>query len=100
MSAATLVSTLASEVGNWLDVDGWLDEGSCAGAGGELFFDRTDEFGHDRREADAKARCLSCPVLADCLRWALAAGEPAGVWAGGTTTAERLANQRALGIAS
>ena len=35
-----------------------------------------------RREMRAKAVCASCPVIQNCLRWALAAREPYGVWGG------------------
>jgi WhiB family redox-sensing transcriptional regulator len=37
---------------------------------------------------EAKQVCAVCPVTADCLSWALRAGEPAGIW-GGTTPDER-----------
>ena len=37
---------------------------------------------------EAKKVCAGCPVTADCLKWALRAGEPAGIW-GGTTPDER-----------
>ena len=42
----------------------------------------------DWREMLAKAVCASCPVIDNCLRWALAAREPYGVW-GGLSTEER-----------
>jgi len=38
--------------------------------------------------AEAKAVCAYCPVRADCLGYALATGQDAGVW-GGTTEDER-----------
>ena len=41
-----------------------------------------------RREMRAKAVCAGCPVVENCLRWALAAREPYGVW-GGMSTEER-----------
>src|SRR6266487_4398666 len=41
-----------------------------------------------RRERRAKQICARCPVVADCLRWALDAREPFGVW-GGTSAKER-----------
>jgi WhiB family redox-sensing transcriptional regulator len=46
----------------------------------------------------AKAVCSRCPVVESCLRWALAAREPYGVW-GGLSVEERealLAMQPAL----
>jgi WhiB family redox-sensing transcriptional regulator len=36
----------------------------------------------------AKAVCSSCPVIQRCLRWALEAREPYGVW-GGLSVDER-----------
>jgi WhiB family redox-sensing transcriptional regulator len=84
MSTATLLAALS------IDVDAWGDQGSCVQDGADLFFDRHDELGHER-EDEAKARCAMCPVLAQCREWALAAGDPSGVWAGETTTAARLA---------
>jgi WhiB family redox-sensing transcriptional regulator len=47
-----------------------------------------------REVAAAKAICARCPVAADCLAWALGAGEPAGIW-GGTTPEERRLSRRA-----
>ena len=41
-----------------------------------------------RREMRAKAVCSGCPVIDSCLRWALAAREPYGVW-GGLSVEER-----------
>jgi WhiB family redox-sensing transcriptional regulator len=41
-----------------------------------------------RRERLAKAICARCDVRENCLRWALAAREPYGVW-GGLSTEER-----------
>jgi hypothetical protein len=41
-----------------------------------------------RRERRAKQICGQCPVVTDCLSWALAAREPFGVW-GGMSEKER-----------
>lgn len=92
MSTATLVAALS------MDDLSWQDEGVCARDGADAFFARRNEPAGGQREAEAKARCAVCPVLAECFEWALAAGNPSGVWAGGTTTAERLARQRERGI--
>ena len=43
--------------------------------------------------AEAKAVCLKCPVVAQCLESALRAGRVEGVW-GGTTEVERRAMRR------
>lgn len=39
---------------------------------------------------DAKAVCRRCPVIRQCLAWAVDAGPVEGIW-GGTTEAERRA---------
>jgi len=41
----------------------------------------------------AKAVCRPCPVIGDCLEWALAANQDAGVW-GGMSEEERRALRR------
>ena len=47
---------------------------------------------------EAKSVCRTCPVVEDCLAWALESGQDAGVW-GGLSEDERRAlkrrNQRA-----
>ncbi len=53
--------------------------------------DETGEAGHQAR-ARAAALCLNCPVLNECLEWALA-HDPRGVW-GGLTEAERHGRDR------
>jgi WhiB family redox-sensing transcriptional regulator len=55
-----------------------------------LFFHPENERGPKRvhRERNAKSICAQCPVINDCLRWALAAREPYGIW-GGTSVEER-----------
>ena len=95
MSTASLLAALSTDVGTW------YEDGSCVQEGGaDSFFSRQGELDGGRREADAKAHCASCPVLASCFEWALAAGDPSGVWAGGTSTSERLARHRELALAS
>jgi WhiB family transcriptional regulator, redox-sensing transcriptional regulator len=85
MSTATLLAALSTDVG------AWQDEGSCVRTGVDVFFARLGELDRGGREDEAKARCAMCPVLADCFEWAMAAGNPSGVWAGGTNAAERMA---------
>ncbi len=73
-----------------LDVYDWQFAGACLEADPELFFPPEAERGPRRRarERAAKSYCVRCPVIAECLRHALAVREPYGVW-GGLTTGER-----------
>lgn len=46
--------------------------------------------------AEAKTVCRRCPVVSECLTWALESGQDAGVW-GGHTEDERRALRQAGG---
>jgi WhiB family redox-sensing transcriptional regulator len=54
----------------------------------ELFYPVSVAGPAEEQVEEAKQVCAVCPVTADCLSWALRAGEPAGIW-GGTTPEER-----------
>lgn len=58
----------------------WRDQSACLGSD-ISFFD-----GH--RTAKAKAVCAKCPVIKECLEFAITTGQDHGVW-GGLTEAER-----------
>ena len=77
----------------------WQVEGACRGLSADLFFNPDFERGKAKRmrEAGAKAVCATCPVMAQCLDWAMTVAEPYGIW-GGTTPEERrdLRNDRAM----
>lgn len=69
----------------------WHLKASCRGPESQLFFppslpERREE--REARELRAKRICLDCPVLDDCLEFALRVREPHGIW-GGLTEAER-----------
>jgi WhiB family redox-sensing transcriptional regulator len=68
----------------------WQLRGACRDVDSSLFFHPEGERGPARsaRETAAKSVCARCPVAEECLRHALAAREPYGVW-GGTTEGER-----------
>ncbi|OXM67019.1 WhiB family transcriptional regulator [Amycolatopsis vastitatis] len=72
------------------DMWDWQLEGSCRGMDSASFFHPDGERGpaRARREARAKAVCLSCPVLEMCRSHALAVHEPYGIW-GGLSESER-----------
>ena len=81
------LATLPSFV---IDNYGWHEKAACQGENTELFFYDENERGltKDKKVKAAKAICSSCPVIKECLQWALATKEPAGIW-GGTTPEER-----------
>ncbi len=68
----------------------WQVQASCRGLDTANFYHPENERGPSRarRENRAKAVCATCPVIESCLRWALAAREPYGVW-GGLSVDER-----------
>jgi len=68
----------------------WRDAARCRGTHPSLFFP-PEEDGEEVR--DAKDICSRCPVIHECLEWALDTDEQFGVW-GGTTPRERRRLQR------
>jgi WhiB family redox-sensing transcriptional regulator len=76
----------APRVGDW----DWQVDAACRGLDTARFYHPENERGPSRmhREKQAKAVCARCPVIAECLRWALSAREPYGVW-GGLSAEER-----------
>lgn len=80
----------------------WRSTAACRGPGSELFFPT----GHTGPAVEAieaaKIVCGACPVTAECLGYAFATNQPAGIW-GGRTEEERrdlrpawLARRRAM----
>jgi WhiB family transcriptional regulator, redox-sensing transcriptional regulator len=68
----------------------WQQQAACRGTDTGLFYHLDNERGASRRrrELQAKQICRECPVLTECLSWALATREPHGVW-GGLSPEER-----------
>ncbi len=62
----------------------WQLHGSCRGLDSSVFFSPEGERGRSRsvRVRRAKSICSSCPVRAECRKFALAAGEQYGIWGG------------------
>ncbi len=73
----------------------WRMLATCKSVDPAVFYSPGEERGRNRlaREQAAKQVCFRCPVIDDCLNFALETGEPHGVW-GGTTPTERLALRR------
>jgi WhiB family redox-sensing transcriptional regulator len=76
----------APREGDW----DWQLAAACRGLDTAAFYHPENERGPSRtgREMRAKAVCATCPVIDSCLRWALTAREPYGVW-GGLSVEER-----------
>ncbi|HSY16253.1 MAG TPA: WhiB family transcriptional regulator [Jatrophihabitantaceae bacterium] len=76
----------APRQGDW----DWQVQAACRGCDTSTFYHPENERGPSRarRERTAKAVCAGCPVVESCLRWALVAREPYGVW-GGMSVEER-----------
>jgi WhiB family redox-sensing transcriptional regulator len=68
----------------------WQLSAACRGIDSDVFFHLSGVRGaaRSRREKAAKEICATCPVIQDCLAWALRVREPYGVW-GGKTPDER-----------
>jgi WhiB family redox-sensing transcriptional regulator len=71
----------------------WRHNAACRDEDPELFFPVGTSGPARAQTALAKSICHRCPVASDCLAWALAAGEDAGVW-GGLDEYERRALKR------
>lgn len=78
---------LATEV-----VADWRAQAACSGYPNTLFFP-TSDLGDDGVVARAKAVCAVCPVIEDCLEYALETNQRAGIW-GGTSEQERKSLRR------
>lgn len=67
-----------------LTVEPWMERAKCRAADPEVFYPDHSEGGRA-----AKGVCRSCPVVAQCLAYALRTSERHGVW-GGMTYSERV----------
>ena len=72
----------------------WVHRARCKDVDPELFFPVGTTGPAALQIDEAKAVCMGCDVRMQCLEWALATGQDAGVW-GGTSEEERRAIRRA-----
>jgi WhiB family redox-sensing transcriptional regulator len=72
----------------------WVHRARCKDEDPELFFPVGTTGPAAGQLNAAKAICSQCPVRAECLEWAMATGQDAGVW-GGLSEDERRALRRA-----
>ncbi|WP_128374441.1 WhiB family transcriptional regulator [Streptomyces cavernae] len=77
----------------------WLDRAACVDADPDLFFPVSRNGPAVRDALAAKRICCRCPVVEDCLDWALSTRQTTGVW-GGTSEEERADLIRASRLAS
>lgn len=70
----------------------WMVDGLCAQADPELWFPEIGSTGHA-----AKRICQQCPVIEECLAYAVEHGEM-GIW-GGTSERQRTATRRGQEVA-
>lgn len=71
----------------------WMVEGVCRSeAYPDLWFPNKGDSANP-----AKRLCRSCPVIVDCLSWALERGEEHGIW-GGKSASELVEMRERLGI--
>ncbi|MEW2078772.1 WhiB family transcriptional regulator [Streptomyces sp. NPDC013433] len=71
----------------------WRTRGACMREDPELFFPIGNTGPALLQIEEAKAVCRRCPVIEQCLQWALESGEDSGVW-GGLSEDERRALKR------
>ena len=64
--------------------DGWQERAACAQEDPQLFFPVLGESRqlYNRQVLEAQLICLDCPVIGECLRYALAVDIRHGVWGG------------------
>lgn len=73
-----------------MDEMAWLNRAACVWEDPELFFPVGGSGPALQDEHDAKEICHRCPVMSECLEWALDTKQTTGVW-GGTSETERAA---------
>lgn len=71
----------------------WRQRAACRDEDPELFFPIGNTGPALVQIEEAKQVCRRCPVIEECLQWALETGQDAGVW-GGTSEDERRAMKR------
>jgi WhiB family redox-sensing transcriptional regulator len=71
----------------------WRHHALCRDEDPELFFPIGTAGPAAVQVEEAKVVCRRCPVVTDCLSWAVETGQDAGVW-GGTSEDERRALAR------
>ena len=71
----------------------WMLEGGCGYTDTDLFFPVGSSMKAMKQANEAKAICMECPVIAECLEYAIRTNQDSGIW-GGTTEDERKSIRR------
>ncbi|MBR2673033.1 MAG: WhiB family transcriptional regulator [Aeriscardovia sp.] len=71
----------------------WRAQAACRDKDPELFFPVGNTGAALKQIEEAKAVCRTCPVIDQCLKWALDTNQDSGIW-GGLTEDERRALKR------
>lgn len=66
----------------------WMEKGRCRGMDPAIFYPDEEQKNWAVRVAEAQKICAECPVIDECLEWALTRNEGDGVW-GGASERER-----------
>lgn len=74
----------------------WRAKAACLDEDPELFFPNGNTGQALMQTEQAKAVCQQCPVMTECLEWALNTGQHDGVW-GGKSEDERRRMRRGRG---
>ena len=80
------------------DAEEWRDRAACRDTSPELFFPIGTTGRGARPDRRRQARVRQCPVAHECLEFALATNQEAGVW-GGLTEDERRRVRKGLDVA-
>lgn len=64
------------------DNKGWRDDAACRHTNAELFFPAGSTGDAVDQIDAAKAVCMTCPVRAACLQFALESNQESGIWGG------------------
>ena len=76
----------------------WRHRAICRDEDPELFFPVGTSGPALLQIAEAKTVCRRCPVVSECLTWALESGQDAGVWGGMSEDERRAFKRRATRI--
>lgn len=72
----------------------WRHRAACKDEDPELFFPVGTSGPALLQITEAKAVCRRCPVVAECLTWAIATGQDDGIWGGMSEDERRATNRR------